>query len=214
MTTQDQMNGALPGQGPSVEVEFHIEARMAVPPWIQGQLSATAATQLKSGVEGNFMGGERFEQLFRAQGTLRIGTEVHTFNGSGLRIKRQGIRKIEGFWGHCWQSALFPSGRGFGFIAYPPRPDGTASYNEGYIFEGDGALIPARVVHAPWLSKLQARDQDVTVVLESSHAAEPPSKARPSSRRSRWAARKCRRTFQCSSKRARAIDGTVRKRTE
>jgi hypothetical protein len=167
MTTQDQMNGALPGQGPSVEVEFHIEARMAVPPWIQGQLSATAATQLKSGVEGNFMGGDRFEQLFRAQGTLRVGTEVHKFNGSGLRIKRQGIRKIEGFWGHCWQSALFPSGRGFGFIAYPPRPDGTASYNEGFIFEGDGALIPARVVHAPWLSRLQARDQDVTVVLES-----------------------------------------------
>lgn len=167
MTTQDQMKGALPGQGSAVEVEFHIDARMAVPPWIQGQMSVTAAAQLKSGVEGNFMGGDRFEQLFRAQGTLRIGTEVHTFSGSGLRIKRQGIRKIEGFWGHCWQSALFPSGRGFGFIAYPPRPDGSASYNEGYIFEGDGALIPAHVVHAPWLTKLQARDQDVTVVLES-----------------------------------------------
>lgn len=166
MTTEAQINGALPGQGPQVDVEFRIECRMAVPPWIQGQLSATAASQLKSGVEGNFMGGDRYEQLFRAQGTLRIGSEVHTFNGSGLRIRRQGIRKIEGFWGHCWQSALFPSGRGFGYIAYPPRPDGGPSYNEGYIFEGHGALIPARVVQAPWLRKLQA-NQDVSVVLES-----------------------------------------------
>lgn len=167
MTTVDQMNGALPGKGPPVDVEFQIEARMAVPPWIQGQLSTDAAAQLNSGVEGNFMGGDRYEQLFRAQGMLRIGTEVHTFTGSGLRIRRQGIRKIEGFWGHCWQSALFPSGRGFGFITYPPRPDSTPSYNEGYIFEGDGALIPARVVQAPWLAKLGASGQDISVVLES-----------------------------------------------
>ena len=166
MTTADQVNGALPAKGPPVDVEFQIETRMAAPPWIQGQLSNDAASQLKSGVEGNFMGGDRYEQLFRAKGMLRIGGEVHNFTGSGLRIRRQGIRKIEGFWGHCWQSALFPSGRGFGFITYPPRPDGSPSYNEGYIFEGDGALLPARVVQAPWLRKL-AHKQDVTVVLES-----------------------------------------------
>jgi hypothetical protein len=167
MTTDAQVNGALPGKGPMVDVEFEIEATMAVPPWIQGQLSTAAAGLLKSSVEKGFMGGDRFEQLFRAKGRLRIGSEVHTFSGSGLRIKRQGIRKIEGFWGHCWQSALFPSGRGFGYIAYPPRPDGVASYNEGYIFEGDGPLIPAQVVDAPWLRKLQANPQDVSVVLES-----------------------------------------------
>jgi len=167
MTTVDQMNGALPGMGSAADVEFRIEATMAVPPFVQGQLSTEAATQLVSGVEGNFMGGDRYEQLFRANGMLRIGSEVHTFTGSGLRIRRQGVRKIEGFWGHCWQSALFPSGRGFGYIAYPPRPDGSSSYNEGYLYEGDGELIPARVVHAPWLGKLQANAQDVSVVLES-----------------------------------------------
>jgi len=167
MTTADQMNGALPGKGPMVDVEFEIKATMATPPWIQGQLSTAAAGLLKTGVEKGFMGGDRFEQLFRTKGMLRIGSEVHNFSGSGLRIKRQGIRKIEGFWGHCWQSALFPSGRGFGYIAYPPRSDGSASYNEGYIFEGDGQLIPARVIDAPWLRKLQAAEQDVTVVLET-----------------------------------------------
>ena len=64
---------------------------------------------------------------------------------AGLRIRRQGVRRLEGFWGHCWQSALFPSGRAFGYIAYPPRPDGQPTFNEGYLylrFGRDGELIP------------------------------------------------------------------------
>lgn len=167
MTTLEQMNGALPGKGPLVEVEFHIETRMAVPPWIQGTMSREAADLLNSGVEGDLMGGERFEQLFRAEGMLRVGNEVQNFSGSGLRIRRQGVRNIQEFWGHCWQSALFPSGRAFGYNAYPPRADGRPTYNEGYIFDGDGALVPARVVKAPWLSKLAPCKDDVSLVLET-----------------------------------------------
>ena len=63
----------------------------------------------------------------------------HTFTGSGLRIRRQGVRRLDGFWGHCWQSALFPSGKAFGYIAYPPRPDGEPTFNEGYVYLGDKA---------------------------------------------------------------------------
>ena len=85
----------------------------------------------------------------------------------GLRIRRQGVRRLEGFWGHCWQSALFPSGRAFGYIAYPPRPDGQPTFNEGYLYRGDGELIPARVVEAPWLTRLQPLGEDVSVVLET-----------------------------------------------
>ena len=59
------------------------------------------------------------------------------------------------FRGHAWQSAVFPSGRAFGYIVYPPRDDGKPTYNEGYLFEGDGELIPAWVVDAPWLRRLQ-----------------------------------------------------------
>ena len=79
-------------------------------------------------------------------------------------------RRLEGFWGHCWQSALFPSGRAFGY-AYPPRPDGQPTFNEGYLFAGDGDLIPARVVDAPWLTKLQPLGEDVSVVLQTSDGA-------------------------------------------
>lgn len=153
--------------GPTVDLAFSIKATMAVPPWIQGTLFPEAAEMLATSVEGKLMGGPRYEQLFRAKGSVRVGNQEHTFTGSGLRIRRQGVRDVTEFWGHCWQSALFPSGRAFGYIAYPPRPDGSESYNEGYLFAGDGELIPAKVLKAPWLTRLVARDDDASVVFES-----------------------------------------------
>jgi hypothetical protein len=133
-------------------------------------LQAEADSQLKTSIVGDLMGGPRYEQLFRASGTVAVAGEQRAFSGTGLRIRRQGVRKLEGFWGHCWQSALFPGGRAFGYIAYPPRPDGEPAYNEGYLFDGPdsgGDLIPARVVQAPWLTRLQPRGEDVSVVLET-----------------------------------------------
>ena len=153
--------------GPLVDVRFDVEATLAVPPWVQGALDAQSGTQLRKSIEGDLMGGPRYEQLFRARGTLQVGDDEHSFSGSGLRIRRQGVRKLEGFWGHCWQSALFGSGRAFGYIAYPPRPDGAPTFNEGYLFSGDGCLVPARVVEAPWLRRLQPLGEDVSVVLET-----------------------------------------------
>jgi hypothetical protein len=154
--------------GPLVDIAFHVEAKMAVPPWIQGTLQRDAGEQLKTSVEGDLMGGPRYEQLFRASGELTVSDgERQEFTGTGLRIRRQGVRKLAGFWGHAWQSAVFPSGKAFGYIAYPPRPDGQPTFNEGYIFTGDGPLVAARVVHAPWLTRLQALGEDVSLVLET-----------------------------------------------
>lgn len=150
-------------------LEFRVSTTMAVPPWEQGTLSAQARDQLENTDQGDLMGrGERIEQLFRATGSLTVDGQAHAFSGSGLRIKRQGTRQLGGFWGHCWQSAVFPSGRAFGYIAYPPRSDDDQPYNEGFIFSpGDGALTPARVVRAPWLRELLPRDEDVSLVLET-----------------------------------------------
>lgn len=153
--------------GPLVDLTFEVEAALAVPPWVQGALRADAASSLSTSITGDLMGGPRYEQLFRATGALTVDGTTHTFTGSGLRIRRQGVRKLEGFWGHCWQSALFPSGRAFGYIAYPPRSDGQPTFNEGYLFDGDGALTPAHVVEAPWLRRLQPVGEDVSVVLET-----------------------------------------------
>jgi prepilin-type processing-associated H-X9-DG protein len=152
--------------GPLVDLEFSVVAAMAVPPWIQGSLLREARALLEGG-ESDLMGGQRYEQLFRASGSIRTPEGERTFTGSGLRIRRQGVRHLTEFRGHCWQSALFPSGRAFGYIAYPPREDGLPTFNEGYLFEGDSDLVPARVVEAPWLTRLQALGQDVSLVLET-----------------------------------------------
>lgn len=164
-SAQDLMGGAIAAGAPQHTVSFAIEMDMAVPPWVPGALLPEARAILQ-GEEGAFM-SPRYEQLFRASGTLTIDGETRGFNATGLRIRRQGYRKFDGFWGHCWQSALFPSGRAFGYNIYPPRPDGKPSFAEGFIFDGGGVLKPARVIQAPWLTKLRPFGDDVPLVLET-----------------------------------------------
>jgi hypothetical protein len=154
--------------GPLVAVSFEVETTMVVPPWVQGALLRSEGERLATSIEGGLMGGDRYEQLFTAAGRLLIGgSEEHVFTGRGLRIRRQGVRRLAGFWGHAWQSAVFPSGRAFGYMAYPPRADGQPTFNEGFVFTGDGVLVPARVTEAPWLRRLQASGEDVSLTLET-----------------------------------------------
>jgi len=149
-------------------LKFVIDCETAVPPWVQGTMSTDAAKRMaEKTVEGEFMGGERLEQLCRVSGKITFSGKERAFKGGALRIRRRGVRKITGFWGHCWQSAVFPSGKAFGYIAYPPRPDGKPSYNEGFVFLGEGELIPARVAEAPWLTHIQFKGEDVSLVLET-----------------------------------------------
>jgi hypothetical protein len=165
-TAQDLIDRTVADDAPQVDISFEIEMTMAVPPWVPGSLLPEAGAILNGGDQGDFM-SPRYEQLFNARGTLVIGGERIEFTGKGLRIRRSGYRKFEGFWGHCWQSALFPSGKAFGFNIYPPRPDGAPSYAEGYIFDGQGALQPAWIVSAPWLTTLVTGGEHVPLVLET-----------------------------------------------
>lgn len=162
-----QMRGEGPAGGPRVPVELELDIRSAVPPWENGGLLAEAARVLEEQEEGALMGGPRFEQLFRMNGRLRLDGEERELRGGGLRVRRQGIRRMARFWGHAWQSSVFPSGRAFGYIVYPPRDDGKPTYNEGYVFDGDGPLIPAKVVQAPWLRRMVPRAEPLEVVLET-----------------------------------------------
>lgn len=155
---EEQIAGTLDPQRRS-PIAFEIAMEMAAPAW--GQVMAGDSD------EAAFMGiGYRFEQLFRAKGTLTLDGGTRPIEGTGLRIHRQSIRQLEGFSGHCWQSALFPDGRAFGYIAYPPRDDGQPSYNQGYIWDG-AHMVAARVVEAPWLRNIVPQDDDVSLVLES-----------------------------------------------
>jgi hypothetical protein len=142
------------------EVAIEIDAQMSVPAWLSGSLDC----------DGKRPEGEiRYQQLASAQGVVGIdGTET-PFAGGSLRVHRKGGNRSDySTWrGHVWQSAVFPSGRAFGFCHYGPYPDGTVRYREGYVFHS-GTLIPAKVVDTPWMTTLQTSGQDVSFGLESS----------------------------------------------
>ena len=154
----DQITGGL-DQTRRSPVRLDLELEMAVPAW--GQVVPD------DGSDAQYMGvGYRFEQLFRATGWVEVDGQRRKITGTGLRIHRQSKRELAGFRGHCWQSALFPDGRAFGYIAYPPGDDGVVPYNEGYIWDGT-RMIAAKVTQAPWLRRVVPEGADVSLVLES-----------------------------------------------
>ena len=148
-----------------IRLEIEVEMTCAAPPWVPGTLNEDAAQVFHEGFAGAFI-SPRYEQLCTSRGTVRAGADRWSFTGTGLRIHRQGPRDVGGFWGHCWPSALFRSGRGFGGLAFPERPDGQPTYNEAYIFDR-GRMIPAILVDAPWLRRLQPFGEDVAVTLRT-----------------------------------------------
>jgi hypothetical protein len=164
-TTGAQMAGKETGR--PVGLSFQFEADMAAPPWLMGGMTAEAASRMKNGDAAVLMGGVRYEQLCRITGTVSIGREHHSLRGTGMRVRRQGIRRMSAATGHCQHSALFPSGRAIGAIAFAPRGDGTQSFNEGFVIDGEGLKHAATVVQAPWMRQLIARGESVPLVLQS-----------------------------------------------
>ncbi|MFV8817582.1 hypothetical protein [Haliea sp. E17] len=153
--------------GETVDMAFDVEARMAAPPWLMGGMTAEAARKMKSADAGALMGGLRYEQLCRLQGRASIAGREYPIAGTGMRVRRQGVRNMGAATGHCQHSALFPSGRAFGAIAFAPGADGSQSFNEGFVYGGEGALSPARVLSAPWMTQLGLAGEDASLVLHT-----------------------------------------------
>lgn len=151
--------------GPQVPLEVEVAFTCAAPPWESGTLSPESSELFNEGFAGAYI-SPRYEQLCACRGRVSLGDEEWTFDGTGLRIHRQGPRDTAGFWGHCWPSALFSSGKGFGALAFPDRPDGQPTYNEGFVFDGE-RMIPATMVDAPWLRRLQPTGEDVSLTLRT-----------------------------------------------
>ena len=142
-----------------VALQLELHSAMALAPWVMGSLEH----------EGQFNPGEhRFEQLFRATGAVSLDGAETAFVGGGLRIHRTGGDRglFEDWYGHCWQSSLFPSGRGFGFIHYHPRPDGSARFREGWLSDG-GEIVPAHVEGTPWMTGAVPAGEDVSFTLRT-----------------------------------------------
>jgi hypothetical protein len=161
---------AGPYSFPRTSVSYEVELTMAVPAWVQDyRTEKLAGMSDREKADAGSMGyGYRIEQLFRAAGTLRLDGVTRDFKAVGSRIHRQSVRPMAAFRGHCWQSAVFPDGRAFGYIAYPLRQDEREEdrYNIGYLYQ-DGKMYPARARSIPFLRRIQAQGDDVSVELET-----------------------------------------------
>jgi hypothetical protein len=151
-------------------ISYAVELTMVTPAWVQDYRTEKLNSMSdKERVDAGLMGyGYRIEQLFRAEGTLTVDGARRDFKAVGSRIHRQSVRPMAAFRGHCWQSAVFPDGRAFGYIAYPLRPDESEEdrYNIGYFYQ-NGRMYPARARSIPFLRKIMPRGDDVSLELET-----------------------------------------------
>lgn len=150
-----------------VPVKFDVEIEMAAPALVQDNTPEKLATMSeRERIDAGLMGfGFRKEQLFRATGVFEFDGETRDVRATGLRVHRQSVRPMGEFRGHCWQSAVFPDGRAFGYVTYPPAADGS-TYNEGYIYQ-DGEWYDAVATKVPFLRGMTISDEDCSLELKS-----------------------------------------------
>ena len=152
-----------------IPLKYEFEATMAVPAnvqdnspqnffsWPKGKQRDAASIGL----------GWRFDQLLRVEGEIDVDGGKRTFAGVGNRVKRRSVR-TDGLFlrGHCWQGAVFPDGRAFGFEVRPPHPEGFEPWNEGFVYI-DGKMHEARVANVHWLDQIITSGEDVSFELQS-----------------------------------------------
>ncbi len=66
----------------------------------------------------------------------------------------------------CWMSALFPSGKAFGILAFPPRRDGTAAYSETFLFDSEKKIY-GKVLEAPWMTRFEPHGGACDIVIKT-----------------------------------------------
>jgi len=166
-TVNEQIEGTY-GRHGKKPIKLSVDMTMVTPAWVQEYAIDENASQIEKDNAAAMGLGYRLEHHFRATGTYEIDGRTYQFAGVGTRIHRQSIRRLEGFYGHCWLSAVFPNGDAFGSLAYPPR-DGSAdnySYNDAVIFK-NGRLYPARIVKAPFLRRILPAGDEMLLELQS-----------------------------------------------
>jgi hypothetical protein len=166
-TVQEQIDGSY-GKHGSKPVKLHVDMTMVTPAWVQETDINPNMSEIEKANAAAMGLGYRFEHHLRAVGTYEIDGRTYEFKGVGTRIHRQSIRRLEGFFGHCWLSAVFPDGSAFGSLAYPPRvgSDGQYSYNDAVIYK-DRRLHRARILSAPFLRRIVASGDEMVLELES-----------------------------------------------
>jgi hypothetical protein len=166
-TSLEELRSHPHHDGERAPLDFDFEATMALPPWIQGAVSEAAHEEMKVDA-GQFIGGFRYEQLFRANVEITVDdgpkAEPRRFAATGLRTHRAGPRNMGEMLGHSWATALFPSGRAFGYQRYP-RPGGEIGFSEGWM-TADEQIDKMEVKTAPWLEELPEPGQKFAIDFE------------------------------------------------
>ena len=166
-TVQEQIQGNHGKRG-SKHIKLHVDMTMVTPAWVQETSIESNMSAIEKDNAAAMGLGYRFEHHLRAVGTYEIDGKAYAFKGVGTRIHRQSIRRLEGFFGHCWLSAVFPDGSAFGSLAYPPR-EGSGdeySYNDAVIYK-NGRLYQARILKAPFLRRIVPSGDEMVLELES-----------------------------------------------
>jgi hypothetical protein len=166
-TVQEQISRTYGKRG-SKHVKLRVEMTMVTPAWVQEYKIDPNMSQMEKDNAAAMGLGYRLEHHFRAVGTYELEGKSYEFKGTGTRIHRQSVRRLEGFFGHCWLSAVFPDGSAFGSLAYPPREGsgGEYSYNDAVIYK-NGRLYPARIVKAPFLRRIVPAGDEMLLELDS-----------------------------------------------
>jgi len=144
-----------------VPAAFRFDMEMAAPAWQQG-----SPTEGGLGPVKDFVGGQRYEQVFRFTGTVEFEGERHSLEGYGNRTHRWGLRNYGAMLGHCWSAALFPSGTGFAFQCYPDDK-GQMLWSEACLIRND-RLERAELVTAPWLENFRRIEPARDIVFRDS----------------------------------------------
>jgi hypothetical protein len=161
-TTSEAMTKGAIDASQTTPLKWDVEIEMVTPCWVQDNTPERLVGKSEREMDdARSMGlGYRMEHQFRGSGTMTLDGETRPFKAVGNRIHRQSVRPLDGFRGHVWQAAVFPDGRAFAYIAYPPGEDGS-TYNEGYVFV-DGRMHAATAGTIPWLTaeSLASEGQD------------------------------------------------------
>lgn len=166
VTAADMMSRPV-GDAPRTEFTLDAEMEMVRPPWVQGSLASDTPGKQEA---LQFIGGDRYEQLYKTRVSGRLGDDAFSFTGTGLRTHRVGPRAVTAMRGHSWCTAVFPSGRAFAYMAFP-REDWSTSYLEGFVDEPNGRQ-PLVSADFPWLRLLEFSGERFQIVLRTAAGTE------------------------------------------
>jgi hypothetical protein len=170
MTPNDEMTTGLAREGAQQRVVIDLDIQMVAPAF---DLAVAAQQPTARGTwESQGWANSHYQQLYRADGTLRVADTEVEFHGFGWRDHSQGARGAgpqpdKAPWGgHCTAGAVYPdSGRAWSYSRYF-TPDGVISLDAGYVVDEAGAFHHARILEAPRLSELELVGEELPVVLE------------------------------------------------